>query len=438
MLGSALVLSLVPVRAHADEGGYVTGGFIHSFVWGRTNPAGNGAELSFVHYPNGDYPWDVPGFGAFFQAQNYSSPDHGRYAVGGQANLGVGGLELGYAHRDGTKARTTTRGVHIGPFLSVGAASLALRFTIPVAPSARRSHGPETALTLGFKIPFPLYGNVDWVKLRIPSGRPYRVDGEVRHAAAAHDTSWSSPEGCAGDGAGSNGSSRAAAEHWLSSARDEHASIASFTRLVCQLLELGAPARLIEGALRAARDEIQHARVCYELAQHHSDQAWAPGAFPMELGANSKSKSRTEALCALAVESLVDGCLGEQMAAELARLWARQPRGSLENRAWATIATDETRHAELAWHIVEWCAAEGGTVVVAALLDACATLPRTLPDPETTGADAPPLWEQTRAIHQVGRSVMSRMQSAVFGAVAQQGSGTRSRTVQKEAVLGHG
>ena len=43
---------------------------------------------------------------------------------------------------------------------------------------------------------------------------------------------------------------------------EEHASIAAFARTICQLMALGAPARLLADTQRALGDEIEHATSC--------------------------------------------------------------------------------------------------------------------------------------------------------------------------------
>ncbi|WP_441286150.1 hypothetical protein ACSRUE_27310 [Sorangium sp. KYC3313] len=53
--------------------------------------------------------------------------------------------------------------------------------------------------------------------------------------------------------------------------------------------------------------------------------------------------------------SFTDGCIGETFAAALARRALRHATDPAVARALARIATDEARHAALAWSIVAWC-----------------------------------------------------------------------------------
>jgi hypothetical protein len=63
------------------------------------------------------------------------------------------------------------------------------------------------------------------------------------------------------------------------------------------------------------------------------------------------------------VESWIDGCLGEGAAAERAVREARRARDARTRGIHTRIATDESRHAELAWDILRWAVDQGGSVV---------------------------------------------------------------------------
>ena len=74
-----------------------------------------------------------------------------------------------------------------------------------------------------------------------------------------------------------------------------------------------------------------------------------------------------QSLAELAVETFLDACLGETVAA----LALREAAGGAEKRQIASlldrIAGDEERHAELAWRTVAWALREGGAPVREAL-----------------------------------------------------------------------
>jgi hypothetical protein len=123
------------------------------------------------------------------------------------------------------------------------------------------------------------------------------------------------------------------------------------------LLACDAPVHLIDRALDAACDEIVHARICASLASHYVGEAIDP---TMPSSAPRAPLGKKPALLRLAVESWVDGCLGEggaaRQAARAKKLAADPPaRAALER-----IALDESRHAELGWQVLQWAMHSGG------------------------------------------------------------------------------
>jgi hypothetical protein len=62
----------------------------------------------------------------------------------------------------------------------------------------------------------------------------------------------------------------------------------------------------------------------------------------------------------VAVETLWDGCLGEGIAAEDARVSAGLASVQRVQRALRTIARDEARHAETAWQMLSFLAVGDG------------------------------------------------------------------------------
>jgi hypothetical protein len=69
----------------------------------------------------------------------------------------------------------------------------------------------------------------------------------------------------------------------------------------------------------------------------------------------------------LAIGSLVDGCLNEGIAADVAANGARGARDPIVRDTLQMIAADEERHAELAWSVLAWCLDTGGETVRAAV-----------------------------------------------------------------------
>lgn len=159
----------------------------------------------------------------------------------------------------------------------------------------------------------------------------------------------------------------ALAEHWLREASFEHTSILAFDRAARDLIDLGAPPSLIAETRRAQRDERGHARIAFGLASSYAQRHFAPG--PLHPPPRS-----TPTLAAIAQTTFTEGCVAETIAACLLRVAAERARAPHHLAAWIdAIASDEERHAALAWRTVAWAIDRGGPevrrAVQAALLD---------------------------------------------------------------------
>jgi hypothetical protein len=178
----------------------------------------------------------------------------------------------------------------------------------------------------------------------VDEGRPLRHDGHAVLAAVVQGHAWS--EQSMGLEPSSSRAEAAAAAHWLAIARSEHASVAAFSRVCLELMEVGAPPHLLEGCHRAALDEVRHARLALDVARSLGDPAW-------DLGPLSPVPFRVPTLREIAVDALLEGCLGEGAAAARASIAADRSHGPVA-QVLSTIAADETRHASLAWATVRW------------------------------------------------------------------------------------
>ena len=154
------------------------------------------------------------------------------------------------------------------------------------------------------------------------------------------------------------------AAHWQETAQMEHASIAAFASLSLRLLALGAPPELVAGAHAAALDEIEHARIAFELASAYADTPLAPLAFTA-----AAQLPATTTLAELARETFADGCIAETLAALEAELAADTATDPAIAAALRRIAADEARHAELAWQIVAWCVRTDPSVLATLSID---------------------------------------------------------------------
>jgi hypothetical protein len=214
-------------------------------------------------------------------------------------------------------------------------------------------------------------------------GRPARVDGEARFAevgAGGGAAGWRAPEDLPPEVEALPRALRdRLAAAWLEAAREEHASIASFANLSLRLLALGAPPDLVADAHAAALDEIRHARRAFELASAYAGAPLAPAAFP-----DAARMSAAGDLAALAIETLLDGCINEAVAAALAGAAGESAADPAVAAALAEVAEDEARHAALAWRIVAWCVRSGGAGLHAALRETAAAAARA---PLAAGAD---------------------------------------------------
>jgi hypothetical protein len=160
-----------------------------------------------------------------------------------------------------------------------------------------------------------------------------------------------------------------AMQAWAARASAEWASAPAFCELGAQLLACGAPPALADRARAAAEDEVRHAVVA--------------GAVTAELGGQTVSLEPpaldrrpavrgAPGLARLAVESWLDGCLGEGTAAASLAAEAEAARWPGLREAQSTVAADEARHAELAWDVLGWTLSVGGADLRSALAGAVA------------------------------------------------------------------
>lgn len=150
-------------------------------------------------------------------------------------------------------------------------------------------------------------------------------------------------------------------------ARDAQAeceSVSAFLQLGLELSSLGAPEALVHAALSAARDEIGHARALSRLAGDYAAAEVTPVLPRQSLRAPVVGPA---GLARLAVESFVDGCIGEAQAAARASAGAGRARDARVARVRARIAEEEAAHAALGWQLVDLALATGGEHVADAL-----------------------------------------------------------------------
>lgn len=193
-------------------------------------------------------------------------------------------------------------------------------------------------------------------------GRPFWVDGHAVASAPEERDDWLASHGPPPD----ERHDPVLAERWTRDALLEHASVASFARFVLDLLSVGAPASLVAAAVAAMGDEIAHARACFSLASRFGGRPVGPGPLPMA------DSSEPLSLVSITLRAVVEGCVGETLAALQAEELLAQTTDDAERAALTTIAADETEHACLAYRFVAWAARDGEVraALVAALPDA--------------------------------------------------------------------
>jgi hypothetical protein len=149
-------------------------------------------------------------------------------------------------------------------------------------------------------------------------------------------------------------------------ARDAQAeceSVTAFLQLALELVDLGAPAALIERALVAAEQEIEHARLVASLSGRFGGSVCPEFPAPVPRPAPTPE----DALARLAVESYLDGCVGEAWAARRAADGSRTANDPEIRGVRARIAREESAHVELGWQLVDFALERGGGRVAEAL-----------------------------------------------------------------------
>lgn len=210
-------------------------------------------------------------------------------------------------------------------------------------------------------------------------GRAFLVDEGLLKAPLRRGSGWrTGPSPCT-EGL-SERTRRALSDAWVKDGLFEHASVATFARFAMQLLAVGAPSRLLHETLAAGRDEIRHAELCFALASAYAGEPLEPDRFPIE----DDVRVNTD-LVAIVQETIVEGCIGETLAALQAAEQARRASDPAVVASLESTVDDETRHAELAWRVVAWALEVGGDRIRRAVERTFATFRP--PDPPTIDLD---------------------------------------------------
>jgi hypothetical protein len=164
---------------------------------------------------------------------------------------------------------------------------------------------------------------------------------------------------------------------WVDDALMEHAAIGAFERATLELMAMAAPPTLLGELQLAASDEVEHATRCFGLAARFSGIAREPGPLaslePRVRGLSGLDTADPQvgADCIrLALDTFVEGCVGETIATLVAKRAQRRCDDPATLATLSTIVDDEGRHAGLAWRTIQWILDTCGThrdAVLAAL-----------------------------------------------------------------------
>lgn len=178
------------------------------------------------------------------------------------------------------------------------------------------------------------------------AGRPFVGPEGARYAAVRQAVGWCAPQSVGVIPEDARITERVA-QAWIRNGQAEHASVASFSRFVLELMSLGAPAELVTRATRAQADEIRHARDAFGVASTFLGAPVAPGPLAID---GSLDRTREQVL----VSAILEGCINETVCAVQVQEAARRAVDPALSELLAATAADELRHAELSWAFVRW------------------------------------------------------------------------------------
>jgi hypothetical protein len=178
-------------------------------------------------------------------------------------------------------------------------------------------------------------------------GRPFVVAGRERLAALTERDDWMADTTLAVEAGCSHRAAIAAA--WAEQAAFEHASIASFSRFILQLLACGAPAHLVAAAQVALGEEIEHARLFFAFASRYAGRPVGPTAL-----ATHDALAAGDGFDEIVLATVREGCIAETISAWHVTLAAKSARDPAMAHALARVAEQELEHAALAWSFLAW------------------------------------------------------------------------------------
>ena len=144
----------------------------------------------------------------------------------------------------------------------------------------------------------------------------------------------------------STGTGPSALAQWSANAyHAEASSVAAFLQIRQELASFGAPQELLDRCLKAACDEVAHARVMGKICLENNGT----------LSTLSFDTTPERSLLDFAIDNIQEGCVGEAYAAFCALYQSQSLSPSPFQKILQNIARDELQHVELAYDIHQWC-----------------------------------------------------------------------------------
>lgn len=141
---------------------------------------------------------------------------------------------------------------------------------------------------------------------------------------------------------------QALARAWTDAALQAHAAIGAYARFTLQLMSLGAPPRLINGAAQAMQDEVVDAQACFSLARRYAGREVGPGPLP------AASTLRDSDLTSIVLSAVQRGCIQEAVRALAAREALEHCQDAATREVLISRQESKAQQAQLAWRFVAW------------------------------------------------------------------------------------
>lgn len=211
------------------------------------------------------------------------------------------------------------------------------------------------------------------------AGRPFLIDGVSRTASRCDRDDWLGTSAEPAVSELSPSGRKRLAQAWSNVAFMEHASIAAFARFTLELLAFGAPADLVARAAKAMAEETQHAEQAFQLASTYAGRPIGPSALALDGNVTAAD------LETCAVTTLLEGCIGETLAALEASEALETATDPAVRAVLERVVTEESEHAELAYRFLKWALDRCGAPLAQRLERAFSTaLSDAAPEPHLT------------------------------------------------------